>query len=260
MRVSRDGPSVWIEQQGCAGRRVPAQAVGRVVVIGRVRLDSDVVTLFTARDVPVVFVDRAGGEHAVALPSNHKLPAHYRRQARMAASKDAVAAFKRWAGEKRHVVEVGVLRRLFPQLKKQLRFGVGEGNYAYMIASALPEDKGLVVPVASVVGSLFAALVTERVVGAGLDCNTGVIHRRRNFGFVADLAHVLKAEADLQCVEFFRNAGGRALLRKEGQAWGITRAGMKDIAGRFERRRKRVADTVDGMIDEVLTLMREVKI
>lgn len=260
MRVTRDGPSVWIKRRHLAGRRVPVRLIGRVVIVGRVNLDADVVTLFTARDVPVVFVDRAGDEHAVALPSSHRLPSHYKRQAFLVASEYAAAAFRRWAEEKRRVVQKGVLRRLFPRLRRDLRFGVGEGNYTRLVAEVLPKDEGRRSLVSSVVKRLFAAVVTEKVMRAGLDCHSGVIHRRQNFGFVADLVHAIEAEADLQCVEFFRSARRASFLRKKGRRWEITRSGMKDIAGRFERKRACIVGMVEGVIDEILTMMREVGI
>ncbi len=52
LTVLRDGPSVWIKEDGKAGRRIPARLVGRVVVIGNLRLEAGVDNPFYAERYP----------------------------------------------------------------------------------------------------------------------------------------------------------------------------------------------------------------
>jgi CRISPR/Cas system-associated endonuclease Cas1 len=80
LTVTRDGPSVLIKSDEIADRRIPVRLIGRVIIIGSVRLDADIITLFAEHNVPVIFMTRNSEESVVAIPYNHRLARHYEEQ------------------------------------------------------------------------------------------------------------------------------------------------------------------------------------
>jgi CRISPR/Cas system-associated endonuclease Cas1 len=121
LTVLRDGPSVWIKEDGKAGRRIPARLVGRVVVIGNLRLEAGVITLFTQNDIPVTFINRRGDELAVAMPYNHHLPRHYEEQKIFLDVDENIERFKGWLYARRKETQINVIRNKEDLIKKGLQ-------------------------------------------------------------------------------------------------------------------------------------------
>lgn len=254
----RDGPSVWVTRTGSAGQRVPVGLVNRVVIIGNIRLDSGVITLFAENDIPVVFISRSGEEEAVVVPYNHRLSRHYNEQKVFLKEPWNTERYKRWAETKRMVIHVDVLKRLFKGMTRRLRYGLGEGNYQKLISVLKPDEERWVV-VNSIVNNLFRGLIIGRLKSADLDLHTGVIHRRHNFGLVLDICYVMGGESDIQSVQFFKSSGSDAFIEKNNGGWAVTEAGMKNIIHRFENRREALSILINGIVDELFELMRELR-
>jgi len=257
LAVLRDGPSVLIASREKACRRVPVRLIGRVVIMGNVRVDARAITLFTGNDVPVVFLSRTAEEVAVAIPYNHRLPAHYEQQKVFLESQHNTGRFKEWADTKRMVIQSNVLKRMFRSLAGILRYGVGEGNYQELLSGMKPSDEEQWETVTNVVHNLLRGLIIEHLMKAGLDPHLGVVHRRHNFGLALDICHIMGAESDVQCLQFFRRAGDRPYIEKKGRRWVVTDAGMLNIVQRFENRRRTLDSLVAQIIDEIFELMRE---
>ena len=80
LEVLRDGPSVWVKEDGVAGRRIPARLIEHVIIMGNVRLDAGVITLFTENNIPITFMNNKGNEVALTIPFNHHYNTHYHDQ------------------------------------------------------------------------------------------------------------------------------------------------------------------------------------
>jgi|Deesub1362A_J573_1020465.scaffolds.fasta_scaffold00319_42 hypothetical protein len=259
LQVLRDGQSVWIEHDGSAGQRIPARLVGRVIIIGNVRVDAGVITLFTENNIPVTFMNHRAGETAVAMPYNHHLPRHYRRQRALLKSRENIERYRRWAEAKRMVIQVGILKRLLPAIANKLRWGLGEGNYQHLISKMKPLDKEKWTVVAGVVNNFFRNMIIEHLLAAELDPHLGVLHRRHNFGLALDICHIMGAESDIQCLQFLKYARTKPYMEKMHSGWTITSEGMKNIIQRFENRREALSNMVGTIIDELFELMRELR-
>jgi CRISPR/Cas system-associated endonuclease Cas1 len=263
LRVFRDGPSIWIKEEGRAGRRIPARLIGRVIIIGNLRFEAGVITLFTDNDVPVTFINHRGDAAAVAMPYNHHLPRHYEEQKVFLETEENTDRFKRWVYAKRRETQIRVVNRLSKGVARSFaEKGFREKDYQKFIEEFKPtgQAKDEYWQVASgIVSNLFREMAIGCIVKADLDPHFGVICRRHNFGFALDLCRILEAEIDLQCIQFLKGAKEREFLIKSSAGWAVSREGMKDIIHRFENRRRQLLDTVEGLIDEVFELMRELR-
>lgn len=262
LRVFRDGPSIWIKEDGKAGRRIPARLVNRVVIIGNLRLEAGVITLFTDNDIPVTFFDHRGNTVAVTMPYNHHLSRHYEEQKVFLETEDNIERFKRWLYAKRKEIQLGVVKRLSKNVAWLfVSKGFRERDYREFIEGFKPSDttdeRSKVV--SGTISNLFREMVIGCIVKADLDSHIGILYRRRNFGFALDICYILEAEIELQSIQFLKSAKGEGYIIKEQAGWSVTKEGMRDIIHRFENRRKQLLDTVEGLVDEVFELMRELR-
>lgn len=258
IQVNRDGPSVLVKGDNGAGQRVPARLIGRVVIIGNVKLEAGAITLFTENDIPVVFLTRSGDEVAVALPYNHKLPTHYEEQKVFLETKENSLRYENWANTKRMVIQVNTLKRIMRSGSFNFKFGFGEGNYQEFLSSFKPRSVDKWNAVSGVINNLFRLLIIEHLINADLDLHTGVIHRRHNFGLALDLCYIMGGESDVQAIQLFK-CGDAGHFEKAAGNWTLTDSGMKNIIQRFENRKRAVNNMIAGIIDEIFELMRELR-
>ncbi|MBE0426437.1 MAG: CRISPR-associated endonuclease Cas1 [Nitrospirae bacterium] len=263
LTVFRDGPSIWIKEEGRAGRRIPARLIGRVVIIGNLRFEAGVITLFTDNDIPVTFINHRGDAAAVAMPYNHHLPRHYEEQKVFLETEENTDRFKRWVYAKRREAQIRVVNRLSKGVARSFAYkGFREKDYQKFIEEFKPAGavRGEYWRVASGIASnLFREMTIACIVKADLDPHPGIIYRRHNFGFALDLCRALEAEIDLQCIQFLKNARGKDFLVNSSAGWVISKEGMRDIIHRYENRRKQLHEMVERLIDDIFELMRELR-
>ncbi len=258
--VYRDGPSIWVMETGRAGRRIPARLIGRVVIIGNVRLETDVITLFTDNDIPVTLMNRAGDSAAVVMPYEEKLARFYEKQKALFINPEMVRRYKDWLYSQRRKTELRVLKRLSKFLFETLTAkGFSSREYRALVGKfkVVSEDQWLAV--FGVVSMLFREMVAGYVVRIGLDPHIGVVNRRRNFALVLDICHILEPEIDLQSIQFCRSARANGYMIRGQSGWSISPEGMKDVVHRFENRREQLLAVADSIIDDVFEFMREVR-
>lgn len=256
--VMRDGPSIWVREEGRAGRRIPVRLVSRVVIIGNVTLDAGTVTLFAENNVPITFITGRNTEAAVALPYNHRLPEHYAEQRILLESETNIEHYRKWTEAKRSLIQMRMLRRFFPDsYAAKVAPGLGSGNYDKLFASMKKGAEEQWYIVSSFVLNIFRTLIIERIVACRLDPHFGVIHRRHNFGLALDICYMIGGEGDMQTIRFFSSSGIGDLMVKQNRQWVLTSAGIKNIIHRFENRREVIKDTVENILDELFVLMRE---
>lgn len=253
--VRRDGPSVWIERKGSAGQRVPARLLGRVVIIGNVRLDAEALTLFTESDIPVIFLNRRAEESAVAMSYNHRLPGLYESQRALADDPAKAGRYRQWAQLWRERLQHGILRRLYKPISPQFRAGVKESDYQEVISYLKPNDKEKWAVVSDFVNNLMRGIILERIIKAGLDPHPGIIHRTHLFGFALDMCYILGAETDCQCVQFFRSSINAPALDHNYRISGLTESAVKNLVHRFENKRIAIQVLIRDIINEFMDML-----
>ncbi|MGB9716526.1 MAG: CRISPR-associated endonuclease Cas1 [Thermodesulfovibrionales bacterium] len=262
LRVFRDGPSIWIKEEGKAGRRIPARLVSRVVIIGNIKLESGVITLFTDNDVPITFLNHRGDAVAVAMPYNHHLPRHYDEQKKFLENEENIERFKNWLYSKKKEVQLGVIKRISKRTAEIFsEKGFREKDYKKFIEEFKPphlfDEKFKVVY--RTVSNLFREMVIGCIVRADLDPHLGVYYRRHNFGFALDICYALDSEIEMQTIQFLKIDKDKGYIVKEPDGWIISKEGMRDIVHRFENRRKQIQEKIESLLDDIFELMRDIR-
>lgn len=260
LAVFRDGPSICVKESGKAGKRIPARFVGRAVIIGNIRLESGVITLFTDNGIPVTFLNRQGDAVAVAMPYNHQLSRHYEEQKIFLETKENVERFKGWLYSKRKEIQIKGVKGLSKWTAELFAMnGFRERDYQkFMEEYRHYKDERWKV-VYGIVSNLFREMIIGCLYKSDLDPHIGVLHRRHNFGLALDICYVLEPEIDIQCIQFLRTADGTGQILKEQTGWLVSKDGIKNIIHRFENRRTRLQEKVEKLIDGIFELMRELR-
>ncbi len=254
LEVLRDGPSVWVKEEGKSGRRIPARLVGRAVIIGNVRLDAGIITLFADNDIPVIFMNKRGQEAAVTIPFNHHLPEHHEEQKIFLYNEKNILSFKTWLFSQRRKLQIKTLKRLSEAAAdKMISEGFREKDYRLFITRFISGKEEQYKTVKGIINNLLKEMVVESLIKADLDPHTGVLNRRHNFGLALDICHAIEPEADLQCIGFIKasQVTQNRIMSKED---------IKDIAHRFENKRKIVHEIIETIIDDLFKLMRELRL
>lgn len=260
LTVLRDGPSIWVKENGKAGRRIPARLVGRVVIIGNLRLEAGVITLFTNSDIPVTFINHRGDAVAVAIPYNHHLPRHYEEQKVFFETEGNIDRYKSWLYARRKEIQINVIRRISKGVAELFAAkGFREQDYHRVIEKFKPSKDEQWKVVSRVVSNLFREMIIGYIVKADLDPHLGILYRRHNFSLALDICHILESEIDMQCIQFLKTEREKGYMVKDSNGWSVSKEGMKDIIHRFENRRKPIHVIADKLIDEIFELMRELR-
>jgi len=256
--IYRDGPSIWVKEEGKAGRRIPARLVGRVIIIGNVKLDSGTITLFAENNTPITFMNNTTNETAVVIPYNHRLPDHYKEQMIFLDCPKNVERYLGWADKKRAFLQTNLIWKYAPKLAAAIRKDwIGEGNYQIVLKDLRKVGERKWLFVSGIINNIVRNLIVEKLIGNGLDPHLGVVHRRHNFGLALDICYIMGGLSDIQTLQFFISCKERSLIEKAGAHWIVTDEGMKNIVHRFENRRKEMQLRVENIIDELFILMRE---
>lgn len=259
VRVMRDGPSILIKSAETADRRIPVRLISRVIIIGSVRLDADIITLFAGHNVPVIFITRNSEESAVAIPYNHRLAKHYEEQKIFLLSNQHISRYEHWANTKRMTIQLKVLKRLLKNSELKLNMDIGEGNYQLILKSLKPADENRWMIVLEIVNNILRGLIIEHLLKAGIDPHTGIVHRRHNFGMALDLCYIMGAESDMQSLQFFKSAKSESYFQRLHNRVEVSSSGIRDIIHRFESRKEALSNMIENIIDELFELMRELR-
>ncbi|MDI6890361.1 MAG: CRISPR-associated endonuclease Cas1 [Thermodesulfovibrionales bacterium] len=188
LRVFRDGPSIWIKEDGKAGRRIPARLVGRVIIIGNLSFEAGVITLFTENDIPVTFINHRGDVVAVVMRYNNHLPRHYEEQKVFLETEENIDRFKSWLYAKRKEIQINVVKRLSKRVAGMfLAKGFREKDYRRIVEGFKPVVDEQWKVVSRMINNLFREMIIGCIAKADLDPHLGVLHRRHNFGLALDI-------------------------------------------------------------------------
>ena len=258
LTVARDGPSIWISENGKAPRRIPARIIGRVVIVGNLRIEAGAITLFTENNIPVTFLDNRGKEIAVALGYNDGFSRYYEAQKLLISRTEHIERIKDWIKAKRRRLQLLVLKRLSKELSnKFINEGFREKDYLLIFDRQRPRETWEIV--LNVINGIFREMVISCLIRAGLDPHLGVLHRRHNFGLALDICYILEPEMHLQGIRFLRGAQRKGYIERTSDGWMVSKEGMKDIALRFENRREMIVEFVESLIDDIFEMIRELR-
>lgn len=201
LRVSRDGPSLWIERRHTAGQRVPLRLIRRVLIAGNVRLDTESLTAFAERGVPITLLNRDGRPLAVVL--GYATGSCGRRGHQAAAledprQRDRLCAWLRaWERGRRMVLAA----RLDPATAARWRQeGMRPADYeAWIVRQA--RLRGVSLRRREWFRAALETVALEGIVEAGWDPHLGLLHRAQPLGFVRDCVMALGPDADGMWVE-----------------------------------------------------------
>lgn len=258
--ITRDGPSLWIKKKGLANARIPQNLVDRVVIIGNVRIDAGVITLFTEKGIPVTLFNSKGEETAVAIPYNHHLANHHEEQKLLLLSDKGVKGFRCWIHSKTKNFQLETTKRL---LKKKAFILEDEGfrfkDYWKLIESYLPNNRKKWNNVRKIISNLFKEMIISSLLNAELDPHIGVINRRVNFGLALDFCSIFSSQIDLHAILFFKSSPEKDFWSTIGKDTILNKLGIKDIIHRFENRKKFIHDSIEKLIDDLFELIRELR-
>lgn len=246
LRVSRDGPSLWVTRPHTAGQRVPVRLIRRVLIAGNVTLDTESLMVFAERGVPVTLLSRDG------FPVAHvwsAAPASIVRRARQAAALEEpevrdrmIALFRAWQRGRRLVLA----SRLDPGTASRWRqCGMAPTEYeAWLVEQARVRD----VPLRRrrLFHGMLETLALEAVGRAGWDPHLGVLQGTCPLGLVRDCVTALEAEGDRLWLE----SGPREAGRPEGSL-------SPRVAAQLEHHRPRLHALLARLLQQYATVLGE---
>lgn len=258
LNVIRDGPSIVVNEEGKSGRRVPARMIQRVVIIGNIRLETGLITLFTQNNVPVMFLDKKGNQVAVTLPCRQYLPRHYQVQRIFLESDYNSKRFMTFLKAYRQRVQLDVLKRLLESRMPDsyVTVGLKEEDYQQVMDNIISPYRERFQQIRKAISAIFIEMVTSKLIASDLDPHMGVMHRRCDFGLALDVCHILGPETDIQSIQYFcgkKGSGHRT--NKE-----VSSEDMKAIVVRFENRKETLVFMTEHIIDGMFELIRELRI
>lgn len=245
LRVSRDGPSLWIERRHTAGQRVPVRLIRRVLIAGNVALDTESLTAFAQRGVPITLLNREGEPVAVVLGCAAGLFAQRGRQAAALEDprrRDRLCAWMRaWERGRRLVLA----SRLDPVTAAQWRRdGMRSADYDAWIARQA-RLRSVSLRRRGFFRAALQTLALEAIVEAGWDPHLGLLHRAQPLGFVRDCVAALQPDADLVWLD--------SDAATPDEAGTLPQA----LAGHFEARRPRLAALLRRLLDKFAVMIWE---
>lgn len=245
LRVNRDGPSLWIERRGSAGRRVPVRLVRRVLIAGNVALDTGSLTAFAERGVPVAFLNRAGEPVAMVIGCAAGLFARRAEQAAALEDPGTRERLSAWLRAWERGRRLTLASRLDPvTAARWRREGLRPLDYDTWIArqarlrGVSPRRRGFF-------HAALHTLALERISEAGWDPHLGVQHRAQGLGLVRDCVVALQADADQAWLE----SGGVEVGLSDGTV-------SPALAAYFETRRPRLAAFMRRLLDQYEAIIR----
>jgi hypothetical protein len=259
VEIRRDGPSLWIRERGKAGYRIPARHVGRVVIMGNIRMDAGVISLFTEEHIPVAFLSRQGKELAVCMPYNHYLPRHYEEQKLLFSSPEHTRLFRQWLLSVRRSNQLEALKQLSEEKARVYsRVGFRERDYDEIVRSLLFDGEPQWRAARTVVEGFLHETIIRALLRADLDPHLGVTNKRHNFALALEFSWALGGEIDLQTVNFLNTAHFHGPSWRSPDGFIILKDGLKALIEHFEKRKDAVHQLIERMIDDLFSLIRDI--
>ncbi|MEK7846983.1 MAG: CRISPR-associated endonuclease Cas1 [Nitrospinota bacterium] len=257
--VRRDGPSLLIEEENKAGRRIPPGLIGQVIIRGNVRIESGVIMLLAEHGVPVMFLSRKKGITAVTLTFDSGNEVLRSKVINLANSCSGQERVKILLNSIRQNLKRKLIKDLFPDkawiidekgLKEKECQKYIESAYSYV-------EKGGTEIIGLTIAGLLKEFILKMVIDTGLDPHVGFIHRYCDFALVKDICHAIEAEKERQMIQFLKYPSYKRYMEKKADGWVINNEGMKNISERFENRKKNIHEFMNHLLNSFFEIMRE---
>jgi len=259
-RAVADGPSIWIDWENKAGRRIPLRLISRCIIVGNILVESNLISILAVNNIPIVLTDLSGHELATILPYNHRLPKHFREQRIFLETKKNRERFINWAKVKRMTLQIKLIKKIFPKKAGRFAMGIGEEDYQFLISSFKQRSYAKWDIIKGFIVNLFRSLIIEHLIRSNLNLDLGIIHRYHNFGLVLDFCYILEPQIDEQCIQFFKVLNNLSFFERKEREWRVNKDGIKGIIQRFENKKEENANIIANTLDEFFQLMRELRL
>lgn len=259
--VRRDGPSLWITEKGIAGRRIPARFINMVYIIGNIKMDAGVVTLFSEQNTPISFMNSKGETIGIVMPYNHNQLNYYEDQKRILQNERYIERFRGWAVSMRREAQLFVLKKVaFDKASTFISKGFRESDYEEIVRNCRSCNKEEWEAVYQINKNILMEMITRHLIDAHLDPHMGVLKRRQNFGLALDFCYIMGPEIDLLTLQFFTSIRWHDFLQRTHKNCFLTKDGFKNVVHRFENRKARLRQRIDYTLDRFFELLREIRI
>jgi hypothetical protein len=261
IHIRLDGNAIAFYANGKREGTVPINPLKRVIIAGSQTIETPVLRRLAADNISVMFLSgkqlRFGGMLHGRLHNNGLLRVkQYEKSLSDFAAEFAKELVIRKIIAQSHVLE-DAINKLFK--KTRINHEIGEGNYQMLLKGFKPNNEEQWTIVSDIVANLFRGLIIEHLIRADLDPHMGVIHRRHNLGLALDICYIMGAEGDMQSIQFFRSVAKSPFFAKSHGRWEVTNDGMRNIIHRFENRKEALCIIIDNIMDELFSLMRELR-
>lgn len=261
LEARRDGPSLWVGRRGGGGRRVPVRRVDRVVIGGKVRIDTDCITLFTESEIPILFLSAAGRPLGVALGANRRYTPLTLLLRDWLLTESGRSAYQAWLASWRRKVQLDVLTRLGPLVKVPfLPGGWKDEAFDLCLKGALPvwSWPGLYKTATRWVMGLLQEFLLAEILKAEFSPSVSTLDPGKHFGLMEDMRRIFRPEAAYQALLFCRRREERSLpLYYDAERGRLTPLGRRKMIGFFERQWREIEKGVSGFLGALIRLIRE---
>ena len=257
--VKRDGPSVWIQEDGSAGRRIPARFINMVVVIGNIMMDTGVVSLFSEKNVPIMFMNVRCEEVAVTAPSQTKLEGRLNLQKRILEKQGGEQAYGAWARSKRR--KTAFLTRSYYAERKEGLFAMAWRDIAEMeqTINYAREQHRLVFNTAfHIIDELAREMIISMLGKTRLNPDAGILSRNVQFGFAKDISFMISPEIEVQAAAFAFSARQEHFSVNNERSCVLSRKGMKKIVETFEENKIVLGKYIEDILSSYLRFTKRV--
>jgi CRISPR/Cas system-associated endonuclease Cas1 len=246
MRVRRDGPSLWIEQPGRAGSRVPGRLIREAVIVGNVALDSDSLLLLAERGIPVLFLRRDGMPAAALWGLSGVTRQRSGRQRSLGDDPSAEERLLVWLRAWRRGRQLALVKQWDPETAALWRRqGYRQSDYARWLAARAESAAAPSRSLAFFRGAL-AELIAVEIAARGWDPHFGVEHKGEPLGLVKDFTDALESDVQALCLAGLQVSGN-----------GSADSSWVEAVHVFERARPRLVALVRLMLDQYANLLWE---
>ncbi|HWP57515.1 MAG TPA: CRISPR-associated endonuclease Cas1 [Candidatus Acidoferrales bacterium] len=245
LRVRSDGPSLWIEQERRAGRRVPARLVSRMIVVGNVALDTGALTLLARRGVPITLLDRKGEPVAIVLGTEDGAVQRRARQAALQEERESRRRIANWLDAWERGRQLRLLRQVDPSRSLLWRrTGFRRSDYEEWVLAA-SRARGQQLHARAFLRGALQELIAAEIIAAGWNPHAGARNGATPLGLVKEFALALQADVDAIWLSL--------ALPERGNARACTRA----LAAQFESARPRLEALVRLMLEQYARMLWE---
>ena len=257
--IKRDGPSIWIKEKGKSGRRIPARLINMVFVVGNIKIDSGVITLFTENNTPVTFMNNKGEMLGVAMPNKKNHSFYAERQKLLCSTTDLIEEYTVWLKSMKKRLQLNALKQMaYPVAVVYMNKGFRERDYNCIIDTMKKDKESQWDATRRIVINIIEEMIIDALISIGLDPHEGVVNVASNFSFAKDICDAMAPVADLQSFRFLKSARPYHFIVDTENNCVLSRDGLKKVIFEFENCKYEFKSSIIMIINSFLDFLRGV--